>query len=147
VLESAGLITRGRTAQLRPSRLQGAPLKEAADWIDGYRAFPIDSVEMDVRVGGKWKLTMFAGPKGMRIDWDGEYIEVDEPSRLVFTVSDEPSEDRYAMCTVDLTDLGDGRTEMHFEQQGGLMPAAFYRRAEEGWGGFFDRMDERLAGA
>jgi DNA-binding transcriptional ArsR family regulator len=37
VLESAGLITRGRTAQLRPSRLQGAPLKEAADWLDRYR--------------------------------------------------------------------------------------------------------------
>ena len=39
VLERAGLITRGRTAQLRPSRLQGAPLKEAADWLEHYRAF------------------------------------------------------------------------------------------------------------
>jgi DNA-binding transcriptional ArsR family regulator len=29
VLEQAGLITRGRTAQLRPSRLAGAPLGEA----------------------------------------------------------------------------------------------------------------------
>ena len=27
VLEHAGLISRGRTAQLRPSRLEGAPLK------------------------------------------------------------------------------------------------------------------------
>ena len=39
VLEHAGLITRGRTAQLRPSRLQGAPLKEAADWLERYRRF------------------------------------------------------------------------------------------------------------
>jgi DNA-binding transcriptional ArsR family regulator len=39
VLEGAGLITRGRTAQLRPSRIDGAPLKEAAEWIDGYRSF------------------------------------------------------------------------------------------------------------
>jgi DNA-binding transcriptional ArsR family regulator len=39
VLEQAGLITRGRTAQLRPSRLRGAPLKEAADWLDRYRRF------------------------------------------------------------------------------------------------------------
>src|SRR2546430_3054063 len=37
VLERAGLITRGRTAQLRPSRLQGAPLKDAVDWLDSYR--------------------------------------------------------------------------------------------------------------
>ena len=39
VLERAGLIARGRSAQLRPSRLQGAALKEAADWLDGYRDF------------------------------------------------------------------------------------------------------------
>src|SRR5215217_2499007 len=38
VLERAGLITRGRSAQLRPSRLEGAALKEAADWLDEYRA-------------------------------------------------------------------------------------------------------------
>jgi DNA-binding transcriptional ArsR family regulator len=39
VLERAGLITRGRSAQLRPSRLHGAPLKEAAAWLEKYRPF------------------------------------------------------------------------------------------------------------
>jgi DNA-binding transcriptional ArsR family regulator len=39
VLERAGLITRGRSAQLRPSRLQGARLKEAAAWLESYRPF------------------------------------------------------------------------------------------------------------
>jgi DNA-binding transcriptional ArsR family regulator len=39
VLEQAGLITRGRTAQLRPSRLQGAPLRGAVDWLEKYRGF------------------------------------------------------------------------------------------------------------
>src|SRR3954447_2249748 len=37
VLERAGLITRGKTAQLRPSRLRGTPLREAAEWLDPYR--------------------------------------------------------------------------------------------------------------
>ena len=37
VLERAGLITRGRTAQLRPSRLEGAPLAAVADWLEQYR--------------------------------------------------------------------------------------------------------------
>jgi len=37
VLERAGLITRGRSAQLRPARLDGASLREAADWIERYR--------------------------------------------------------------------------------------------------------------
>jgi DNA-binding transcriptional ArsR family regulator len=39
VLERAGLITRGRRAQLRPSHLQGAPLKTVADWLEDYRPF------------------------------------------------------------------------------------------------------------
>jgi DNA-binding transcriptional ArsR family regulator len=39
VLEHAGLIERGRTAQLRPSRLRGAALKEAANWLDDYSSF------------------------------------------------------------------------------------------------------------
>ena len=39
VLERAGLIARGRDAQWRPCRLEPAPLKEAADWIDHYKKF------------------------------------------------------------------------------------------------------------
>jgi DNA-binding transcriptional ArsR family regulator len=39
VLEHAGLIERGRTAQLRPSRLRGAPMKEAAEWLERYGRF------------------------------------------------------------------------------------------------------------
>ena len=37
VLETAGLITRGRTAQYRPCRLNPAPLKEIANWAELYR--------------------------------------------------------------------------------------------------------------
>jgi DNA-binding transcriptional ArsR family regulator len=37
VLERAGLITRGRSAQLRPSRIEGAPLHDLADWLERYR--------------------------------------------------------------------------------------------------------------
>jgi DNA-binding transcriptional ArsR family regulator len=39
VLQRAGLIARGREAQRRPCRLEAAPLKEAADWVEGYRRF------------------------------------------------------------------------------------------------------------
>src|SRR5215210_926791 len=54
VLERAGLIERGRTAQLRPSRLRGAPLREAAEWLAGYRAFweaSFDSLEDRLATG------------------------------------------------------------------------------------------------
>jgi DNA-binding transcriptional ArsR family regulator len=37
VLEQAGLVTRGRNAQWRPVRLEAAPLKEVAGWVERYR--------------------------------------------------------------------------------------------------------------
>src|SRR4026208_2117247 len=38
VLERAGLIARGREAQWRPCRIEPAPLKEVAAWVERYRA-------------------------------------------------------------------------------------------------------------
>jgi len=37
VLERAGLISGGRVAQRRPRRIEGQPLAEALDWLDGFR--------------------------------------------------------------------------------------------------------------
>jgi DNA-binding transcriptional ArsR family regulator len=56
VLERAGLITRGRAAQLRPSRLQGAPLKDAVEWIERYRRFwegSFDRLDTRLRAAGR----------------------------------------------------------------------------------------------
>jgi hypothetical protein len=53
---------------------------------------------------------------------------------------------RFELVTVVLTEVGDGRTEMHFEQRGGLRPEE-YERAKSGWGSFFDRIAERLTNA
>jgi DNA-binding transcriptional ArsR family regulator len=39
VLEKAGLIARGRDAQWRPCRLQAAPLREVAVWVEDYHRF------------------------------------------------------------------------------------------------------------
>ena len=39
VLEKAGLIRRGRDAQRRPCRLEAARLKEAAEYLAGFRQF------------------------------------------------------------------------------------------------------------
>ena len=102
---------------------------------------------MDLRPGGGWKATMFAGSDRREIQWEGEYVEVVEPERLVFTVTDRPGDPERDLVTVELTDLGDGRTEMRMTQTGGHLPPAGYERAKQGWGGFFDRMDERLAEA
>jgi uncharacterized protein YndB with AHSA1/START domain len=116
-----------------------------ADWFGGTEAeIPLDTVEMDVREGGTWKATMFAGAERREINWIGEYIEVREPERLVKTVTDLPDDPERGLITVVLTDLGDGRTEMLMEQRGDMPPEQF-EAAAKGWGGFLDRMEARLA--
>ena len=37
VLQKAGLVSQGRKAQWRPCRLEPAPLKEVAEFIETYR--------------------------------------------------------------------------------------------------------------
>jgi uncharacterized protein YndB with AHSA1/START domain len=59
-----------------------------ADWYGGPEfEVPVESVLMDLRAGGGWKATMLAGPDRREIQWEGEYVEVVEPERLVFTLS------------------------------------------------------------
>lgn len=37
VLQRAGLVAQGRKAQWRPCRIETAPLREVADWVERYR--------------------------------------------------------------------------------------------------------------
>jgi uncharacterized protein YndB with AHSA1/START domain len=117
-----------------------------ADWFGGAGAeVPLSTVSMDVKPGGAWRATMFAGPARNEIRWAGSYLEVVEPERLVLTITDQPAEEEYEVLTVVLTDLGDGTTEMHFQQRGGHLSPEEYKRAGQGWGAFFDQLAARLA--
>ena len=116
-----------------------------AGWYGGPEADnPLDEVAMDVRPGGEWRLTMYFGPERREIRWHGTYREVDEPERLVFTITDRPEDDPEELVTVLLTDLGGSRTEMVMTQTGGGLPPAGYERAKQGWGTFFNRLADRL---
>jgi uncharacterized protein YndB with AHSA1/START domain len=148
VTEPAGItITRVFEAPRERVWKEWTEPERFADWFGGTEfEVPLSSVSMDVRPGGSWRLTMFAEPGRGEIHWKGEYREVVEPERLVFTISDQPGGDAYELITVVLTALGDDRTEMFFQQHG-QMSAEQYERAGQGWSGFFDRIAERLAGA
>jgi uncharacterized protein YndB with AHSA1/START domain len=112
-----------------------------ADWFGGAE-YDVSQVSFDLREGGRWHATMRIGARDVR--WKGEFHEVVRPERLVLTFSDQPGEDSYEVVIVDLRDLGDGRTEMRFEQRGSRA-AEEYLRTQRGWGTFFDRIAERLA--
>ena len=55
VLERAGLIGRGRDAQWRPCRLEPAPLKDAAQWLEQYRGFWQESLDRLAVYLGEWQ--------------------------------------------------------------------------------------------
>ena len=45
VLESAGLVTRGREAQYRPATLNADPLQDASAWLGDYKVFWAESFD------------------------------------------------------------------------------------------------------
>jgi uncharacterized protein YndB with AHSA1/START domain len=115
-----------------------------AVWFGGAASeVPVETVTMDVRVGGKWTARMFAGPDRYEINWKGEFIELDPPSRLALTLSDGPEVGE--PVTVDLTEA-DGVTTMVMTQSGGHLTPEQYEGAKAGWQTFFDVMTELVEG-
>lgn len=115
-----------------------------AAWFGGEQvAVPVDSVEMDVREGGSWKATMQIPGFGNK-HWIGEYVEVDRPSRLVLTITDEPSSPDRGTITVDVAGTDRG-TEMTMSQSVDGFPPEGIEQLKAGYGAFFDTMEKLLA--
>jgi uncharacterized protein YndB with AHSA1/START domain len=109
-----------------------------ASWFGGPGTHvPVDTVEIDVRVGGTWIATMTFDERD-DIHWRGEYLEVEPSDRLVFTITDEPGESR-EICTVLLTESGTG-TRMVFTQAGSGLTPEGYEQARAGWMIFFEQL-------
>jgi uncharacterized protein YndB with AHSA1/START domain len=109
-------------------------------------SIPLDRASMDLRPGGAWQAIMLVG-EGTELVFAGHFREIDPPRHLVMTVTDRvpAGDDPVDVLTVDLEDLGDGRTQMVFSQRGSNMPADEYERAMRGWLIFFERLGEHLA--
>jgi len=68
---------------------------------------PSDSLTMDVRPGGEFRAVMLL-PDGNKINWGGEYVEVDPPARLAMTLSDNPGEYAGLPVLFDLEEIATG---------------------------------------
>ena len=104
---------------------------------------PLDTVSLDVRVGGAWKATMHL-PDGHQINWVGEYTEVDPPERLAFTMTDEPESPAGEPIVVVFAAV-DGGTEMTLTQQSAGFDQEQIDATIAGYNGFFDSMEKVLA--
>jgi uncharacterized protein YndB with AHSA1/START domain len=118
------------------------PEKLAKWW--GPRGFTAPSIELDVRVGGSYRIAM-QPPEGELFHLSGEFLEVDPPARLAYTFRwEEPDpDDRETVVTLSLRDLGES-TEVVLAQ-GSF--ATEPRRAlhENGWTDGFDRLQELMS--
>jgi uncharacterized protein YndB with AHSA1/START domain len=105
---------------------------------------PLDTLRMDVRSGGAWSAVMRL-PDGNAIDWAGAYVEVDRPSRLVMTLTDQPDEPAGEPLTVDLEEVAGGATRMTMTQVAGEFTPEQREMTIQGWGAFFDVMEGLVA--
>jgi uncharacterized protein YndB with AHSA1/START domain len=89
-------------------------------------------VKMDVRVGGRYEITMLM-PDGERMLVGGVYREV-SPERLSMTwrwTEDDPSQERDTLLSLDFHDLG-GETELVLTHEN-LASVESRDRHEHGW--------------
>ena len=105
---------------------------------------PRSSIATDVRPGGTWHATMVLDETGQEFPTGGFYLEVREPERLVLTWR-EPGGDAESVITVELADLGGGRTAMTFHQAG-FTTEESRRGVHDGWSSAFDRLTEHVTG-
>ena len=103
---------------------------------------PLGSISADVRPGGMWRATMVVEATGQEFPTGGFYLEVRAPERLVFTWR-EPGGDAESVITVELDDLGGGRTAMTFHQAGFTTEEA-RENVHDGWSSAFDRLTEHV---
>jgi uncharacterized protein YndB with AHSA1/START domain len=118
------------------------PMTLAKWW--GPRGFTTPSIEIDLRVGGRYRFAM-QPPEGALFHLMGEFREIDPPLRLAYTFLWEPPDpdDLETFVTLSFRDV-DGSTELSLSQR---VFATEARRAlhEQGWSEGFERLREVVA--
>jgi uncharacterized protein YndB with AHSA1/START domain len=119
--------------------------EELAKWW-GPAGFTSPSIELDVRMGGRYRIAMLP-PDGELFYLTGEFREVDPPGRLVYTFvwEDPDPDDQETVVALSFRDLG-GSTEIDFSQ-GPFATEARRALHEGGWTDSFERLREVVSAA
>jgi len=104
--------------------------------------------ETDVRVGGRYRLSMRDPDSGEEHTVGGEYVEVTPPERLVYTWtwegSDEDSTSAGSIVTVEFREDGDGTTVVLTHD--GITDGQSRDNHAHGWSGCLDNLGSRVLG-
>lgn len=147
-----GDTTDGSNIDVIIDRIFDAPARTVFDqWIaaDGLRAwfapdgFDVMLVEVHPVPGGRWQVEMRSDEGEVYVEY-GDYRELRPGERLVLTLTQGLGAEIGPRTTVSVDFVGlDGRTEMHFIQEG---LETVERRDDniEGWRECFDKLEARL---
>ena len=138
----AQLLKMTRRFEASPERLFDAwtdPMR-AHGWLFTGPDSEQHAVEMDLRVGGQWRIVDRRG--GVDYTAIGEYLEIDRPRRLAFSFGMPQFSPAFDKVIVEIAAEGDGAV-MTLIQEG--LPAASIAATEEGWSKMFDGLSRQLA--
>lgn len=132
-------------------RVMALPREEVfAAWLDPtslqrwMRPGDVDraTVEIDPRVGGKFRIVMHHGGRS-DAHW-GEYLVIEPPSRLSFTWISEYTDNKPTVVTVELLERNGG-TEVVLTHR--RLPPERRDSHRSGWGSILGKLEERLSGS
>ena len=110
-----------------------------AKWMGPADGWTNPAIEVDLTVGGRFAITM-REPGGADHRVGGEYLEIDRPSRLVFTWAWAASPDRVSRVMVEIAAIPKGRSEMILTHDR-ISDSAVRDQHEKGWNGCLDRLE------
>ncbi|OFX30736.1 MAG: hypothetical protein A2Z07_09495 [Armatimonadetes bacterium RBG_16_67_12] len=113
------------------------------NWWGAADGFTAPIAEVDLRVGGRYRLGMKPPDKDVVHVSTGVFHEVQRPSRLVYTWSWEGGDGSETLVTVEFHDRG-AATEVVLTHER-FTDAAMRDQHAQGWNGCFDQLTKYLA--
>jgi uncharacterized protein YndB with AHSA1/START domain len=117
--------------------------EKLAEWW-GPAGFTTHSVDLDVRAGGGFRITM-KPPDGEAFHLRGEFWEVDSPRRLVYTFEWEEPDPDDQQTIVTLSFLDDRKGTKLVLDQGPFATEARHALHKAGWTETLERLERFLA--
>lgn len=107
-----------------------------ARWMSPYTGAVQCRAEADVRVGGRFRLSMCSADSQCEIE--GTYVEIERPNRLVFTWLGPPTQNVNTLVTLELKALKSG-TELTLTHE--KLPTAEARQGHMiGWANMLEHL-------
>lgn len=103
---------------------------------------PLESLELDVRAGGKLRAIMEL-PDGGTIHWRGEYVEVSPPTTLSLRLTDQPDDDLGLPVVFSVAEAPGGSEITVVQDRGGFSDEQV-EMTIAGYGSFFATMESML---